>query len=191
MRRSLIAIIVVLTTLGWISQASATTVPFMQPFVTTSNSITQFQVTISPLDTFAIFDISDFGGDLDAADKVIMDTNGNGSDEILVDPSNVQSSSGTTLTSIDDSNQSITLSDGRFFFAWSADGTTGWNPWIETLTNSGTSYTFDFAVTQSTLFVGDITTGGPPAGLVPVPAALWLFGSGLLGLVGIARKKAA
>jgi len=26
---------------------------------------------------------------------------------------------------------------------------------------------------------------------VPVPAALWLFGSGLLGLVGIARRKAA
>lgn len=27
--------------------------------------------------------------------------------------------------------------------------------------------------------------------VVPVPAALWLFGSGLLGLVGIARRKAA
>ncbi len=26
---------------------------------------------------------------------------------------------------------------------------------------------------------------------VPVPAALWLFGSGLLGLVGLARRKAA
>ena len=26
---------------------------------------------------------------------------------------------------------------------------------------------------------------------VPVPAAAWLFGSGLLGLIGIARKKAA
>jgi hypothetical protein len=28
-------------------------------------------------------------------------------------------------------------------------------------------------------------------GAVPVPAALWLFGSGLLGLIGIARRKAA
>lgn len=27
-------------------------------------------------------------------------------------------------------------------------------------------------------------------GVVPVPAAVWLFGSGLLGLVGIARRKA-
>jgi hypothetical protein len=25
--------------------------------------------------------------------------------------------------------------------------------------------------------------------VVPVPAAVWLFGSGLLGLVGIARRK--
>jgi len=28
-----------------------------------------------------------------------------------------------------------------------------------------------------------------PAAVVPVPAAVWLFGSGLLGLVGIARRK--
>ena len=28
-----------------------------------------------------------------------------------------------------------------------------------------------------------------PVSTVPVPAAVWLFGSGLLGLVGIARRK--
>ncbi|MBI5783055.1 MAG: VPLPA-CTERM sorting domain-containing protein, partial [Gammaproteobacteria bacterium] len=27
--------------------------------------------------------------------------------------------------------------------------------------------------------------------VVPVPAAVWLFGSGLLGLIGVARRKAA
>jgi hypothetical protein len=26
---------------------------------------------------------------------------------------------------------------------------------------------------------------------IPIPAAVWLFGSGLLGLIGVARKKAA
>ncbi len=30
-----------------------------------------------------------------------------------------------------------------------------------------------------------------PVAVVPVPAAVWLFGSGLLGLVGIARRKQA
>lgn len=33
---------------------------------------------------------------------------------------------------------------------------------------------------------GDCSTGVSP---VPVPAAVWLFGSGLIGLVGVARKK--
>ena len=28
-----------------------------------------------------------------------------------------------------------------------------------------------------------------PVSSVPVPAAVWLFGSGLLGLVGLARRK--
>jgi hypothetical protein len=30
---------------------------------------------------------------------------------------------------------------------------------------------------------------GTPDTVIPVPAAVWLFGSGLLGLVGIARRK--
>ena len=33
--------------------------------------------------------------------------------------------------------------------------------------------------------------GYSPVNAVPVPAAVWLFGSGLLGLVGVARRKAA
>ena len=37
----------------------------------------------------------------------------------------------------------------------------------------------------------DITRYQSLGGVVPVPAALWLFGTGLLGLIGVARKKAA
>jgi hypothetical protein len=40
--------------------------------------------------------------------------------------------------------------------------------------------------TSDTLFSGDVVNNP-----VPVPAAVWLFGSGLLGLVGIARRKKA
>ena len=36
---------------------------------------------------------------------------------------------------------------------------------------------------------GTIGTGTVAASDVPVPAAVWLFGSGLLGLVGVARRK--
>lgn len=40
---------------------------------------------------------------------------------------------------------------------------------------------------------GDIEVGSAlyRAAVVPVPAAVWLFGSGLLGLVGVARRKQA
>ena len=38
---------------------------------------------------------------------------------------------------------------------------------------------------------GQMTVVADPSGVVPVPAAAWLFGSGLLGLAGMARRKKA
>lgn len=38
-------------------------------------------------------------------------------------------------------------------------------------------------------YVGTLTDFVAPPSQVPVPAAVWLFGSGLLGLVGVARRK--
>lgn len=40
-------------------------------------------------------------------------------------------------------------------------------------------------------FGGTATVTSVDAGTIPVPAAAWLLGSGLLGLVGVARRKAA
>lgn len=34
-------------------------------------------------------------------------------------------------------------------------------------------------------------SGSVSTGVIPVPAAVWLFGSGLIGLIGVARRKAA
>ncbi len=52
-----------------------------------------------------------------------------------------------------------------------------------TIANSGTSY--DGNISKWRL-EGVMHTGTAP---IPVPAAVWLFGSGLLGLVGVARRR--
>ncbi|MFA7387228.1 MAG: VPLPA-CTERM sorting domain-containing protein, partial [Thiohalobacteraceae bacterium] len=48
----------------------------------------------------------------------------------------------------------------------------------------GTPYTEVFSIQ---IVGGDIVDGGTPE--IPVPAAVWLLGSGLIGLVGVARRK--
>lgn len=50
-----------------------------------------------------------------------------------------------------------------------------------------TGATWSFSAETPTSYSMTITSTGIPA--VPVPAAVWLFGSGLIGLAGIARRK--
>lgn len=101
-----------------------------------------------------------------------------------------------------------------------SDGPWNWNPingggntgnWQELLRGNAndawTSETFslDLAANQSEVWIAfwldngnhdigkfdNVLVTGDPISAVPVPAAVWLFGSGLLGLVGIARRKAS
>jgi hypothetical protein len=44
---------------------------------------------------------------------------------------------------------------------------------------------------QDNIGIDNIRFGQNPPAAVPIPPALWLFGSGLLGLIGIARRKKA
>jgi hypothetical protein len=100
----------------------------------------------------------------------------------------------------------VTAGDFSFTEMNDIDYTTGGTPSL-TLT-SGSLPGFDFVAdigvlgffnSQGGVFNGDDDEFGIIAGtwtrfemtVVPVPAAVWLFGSGLLGLVGIARRKAA
>lgn len=54
----------------------------------------------------------------------------------------------------------------------------GFSPtYLETATGANAYRSFGFSLTGTTV--------------VPIPPALWLFGSGLLGLIGIARRKKA
>ena len=69
----------------------------------------------------------------------------------------------------------------------------------ETLDNSGLmasgfglplsrAYQWPYLATNSEVGFG-LTTQFVESSVVPIPAAAWLFGSGLVGLIGIARKK--
>ena len=83
------------------------------------------------------------------------------------------------------------------FFDWSGnngipvltiyDCTTGGAP------NSCTGNSLPMATApfpgQQPGFNGTTTTDFPVSGVVPVPAAVWLMGSGLIGLVGVARRR--
>ena len=54
---------------------------------------------------------------------------------------------------------------------------------------SKSQYGFDYASINGS--VSAVSVSAAPAPTVPVPAAAWLFGSGLLGLIGLARRKTA
>lgn len=93
--------------------------------------------------------------------------------------------------------------DINMLFDWSASTniplTTGWDV---TATGNAVSDNAAVTVAYSTItagsgdfpgfhpqFTGSLhkDTGGTPA--IPVPAAVWLMGSGLIGLVGVARRR--
>jgi hypothetical protein len=85
-------------------------------------------------------------------------------------------------------NGSLTLSDSHNFVmaVWDANLNSGAGAWVGDANpvwyGNGNSVQLTFATSGGVLAV-DVQP-------VPVPAALWLFGSGLIGLVGLARRKA-
>ena len=82
----------------------------------------------------------------------------------------------------------VLVSGGQVGSGWgSFFGATYYEAWRVNIL-SGTAASANFSV--DTIFA---TAGGDFAqtAAVPVPAAVWLFGSGLLGLVGVARRKKA
>lgn len=126
----------------------------------------------------------------------------------------MQGSVGFSLT--DNNGNGATLAtSGVPFYRAQIDGNVA-----RTLWNSPTSFTAPFGTTSSNTFFGFPTPEGAPEpvdtsigilmvfsltggdsvsfssnftvneAVVPAPAALWLFGSGLLGLVAVARRKA-
>ena len=105
-----------------------------------------------------------------------------------------------TFTVIDAGTYMATLTDFEFPVPMIATGMS-----VTTATESLGSLlapgSFNFEVTPGDYFVsffGFADVSAPELGQygieisqIPVPAAVWLFGSGLLGLVGIARRRKA
>jgi hypothetical protein len=93
---------------------------------------------------------------------------------------------------------SLVVADGSHLLsniaAVGSYGTTGWQTFTFTAVSNFTDLMFvisnagDFGV-DSSLWIDNVTVSGVPSN-VPVPAAVWLFGSGVAGLMGARRKKA-
>lgn len=66
---------------------------------------------------------------------------------------------------------------------------TMWTGLCTYIDGSGVSHTIDAASTHAGRSLGNMMTAANFSATVPVPAAAWLFGSGLLGLIGIARRR--
>jgi hypothetical protein len=59
--------------------------------------------------------------------------------------------------------------------------------------NSGTGQVQSYVLGTNLMMTanGTLQVGGTTPPPIPLPAAVWLFGSGLLGLVGVGRRRAA
>jgi hypothetical protein len=102
-----------------------------------------------------------------------------------------------SLSSIDFSNMTIGSDVGTInitgFFSGGGSTTQTFDPTVDVWTTAAftgfedlSSLTIAAATIGANLAMDNIVVTA-----VPVPAAIWLFGSGLLGLIGIARIKAA
>lgn len=145
-------------------------------FMTTDGSVNFFNINLTAGSTLAMFDDND---DVTFANDLVIPL-----------PSAVNIASDGlgdfTATSTASPNNAITLTtDSWYVLAVSNDGGSSW---------SGDSFAACSSVSQSCTVSfddGTILSVDSAVAVVPVPAAVWLFGSGLVGLIGFAKRKAA
>ncbi len=175
--KSLTAVAFVMVSLVSMSAHAATATTFWQP---SSGTVKAFSFELYFDDVpenydFAIFDVADFNAGSSVATALILTTDTNFAGQVTLDEVGID----YTATS---GSVSITLfGDNQFVFAIAEAGTSSWvlPDWFDSF-DGGYVLVFDSAAIE----VG-LTNVSP----VPVPAALWLFGSGLIGLVAVARRK--
>jgi hypothetical protein len=85
---------------------------------------------------------------------------------------------------------SWTLDPGTYWLVFDiADGVTDTTYMPYGAPSPLAKYAYSYPSTSGWTEPGPASTMGMRINAVPVPAAVWLFGSGLLGLIGIARRK--
>ena len=132
--------------------------------------------------TLALFDESDFGGTA----LVIGSTGGN-----VVFTDNLNGTWKAEYFNVSNvSGGSITLSGGNTFSLGIDWGAGYYGDSSYSLQSSPDTYLINFdgiAADQSRISGSTLAVDLAP---IPVPAAVWLFGSGLIGLAGVARRRA-
>jgi len=125
--------------------------------------------------SLALFDVDDFNG-LQTA-PLMLNTAAS-ADSILIAASGANFNAVSLVT-----NNSISLFNDDQFVLAITDGVDWFEPlsWFELAPNSNI-YNINFAF-------GSVTSFDARPAVVPAPAAVWLFGSGLLAVFGVVRRK--
>ena len=143
-------------------------------FTPTDGNVNTFDLNgFVPTDdnTYAIFDA---GADLATADALVLAS----ADEVDF------SFDGASWTATNEAGNSLDLGDSANFMI-AADSGSGYVAGTALPPPLGpNSWLIGFGSEDPQLAAVDLNA-------IPVPAAVWLFGSGLLGLVGVARRKSA
>jgi hypothetical protein len=106
-----------------------------------------------------------------------------------VDPFIAEMSWDAATTGTDTINRSTTSTDPTDQLNFSLDN--GDEFYLMAALSAGADGAGASALSWSTLTMEFNTTDLQAASLVPLPAAVWLFGTGLLGLIGLARRQKA